>query len=55
MAGKDRYVENTESGHAGRLLSCSGDKAEVEFAGQHETWSRSTCEEFVQPAEDYRI
>lgn len=55
MAGKDRYLENTESGHAGRLLSCSGDKAEVEFAGQQETWSRGNCEEFNQPADDYRI
>jgi hypothetical protein len=55
MAGEERLLENTGTGHAGRLLSCLGEKAEVELAGQHETWTRSDCEEFTQSAADYRI
>jgi len=55
MAGKDRYLENTETGAAGRLMSCLGEKAEVKLAGRQETWSRSDCEEFTRPAADYRI
>jgi len=55
IAGEEMFLENTESGHAGRLLSCLGGKAEVDLGGQHETWSRSDREEFTQPAKDYRI
>jgi len=55
IAGEERFSENTETGHAGRLLSCLGEKAEVDLARQYETWSRSDSEEFTQPAKDYRI
>jgi len=50
MAGEDRYLEKTETGDAGRIISCLGEKAEVELAGRQETWSRSDCEEFTRPA-----
>jgi hypothetical protein len=55
MAGDERYLENTESSLAGKLLSCSGDKAEVDILGKHETWSRSDCEEFDRSNFDYQI
>jgi hypothetical protein len=55
MAGEDRYLENSETSLAGKLLSCSGDKAEVNILGKHEIWSRSDCEEFGQSRFDYQI
>jgi len=55
MAGEERFLEHTATGHAGRLLSCLGEKAEVDLAGQHATWSRSDCEESTQPAADHQL
>jgi len=55
MAGEARFLKNTENNHSAKLISCLGDKAEVEISGQHETWSRSDCQEFSRGSDDYRI
>jgi len=55
MTGDDKYLKNTASNRSARLISCLGDKAEVEICGRHETWARSDCQEFSRQSDDYRI
>jgi hypothetical protein len=55
VAGESRYLENTQTHHAGKLLSCMGEKAEVEIFGKHETWKREDCQAYQTPEFDYRI
>lgn len=47
--GETRFVENSQNGHAGKIVSCSGEQLEVDIFGRHETWARKDCEEFEKP------
>jgi hypothetical protein len=51
--GETRFVENTQTHHAGKALSCRDDRIEVEIYGKHETWAHTDCEEFGKPDFDY--
>jgi hypothetical protein len=51
--GESRFVENTQSHHAGKALSCSEGRIEVDIYGKHETWPNEECKEFEGPDFDY--
>lgn len=53
-AGESKFVENTRNRHAGKLLACTGEIAEIDIYGKREIWSRAECREFFLPNLDYR-
>jgi hypothetical protein len=45
--GRLTWVENKGSHEKGRVVSCSGEKIEVETSGHRETWNLRDCQELT--------
>lgn len=51
-SGEERFLENNETHHAGKLVACSEEKAEVDIYGKKETWPWDECKE-IRPDANY--
>ncbi len=45
--GRLTWLENTLSHEKGRVISCEGDRIEVDVAGRQEEWSLRDCKELT--------
>ncbi|BCR06104.1 hypothetical protein DESUT3_31730 [Desulfuromonas versatilis] len=43
--GEIKWVDNTKTGKSGRVVSCSGEKLQVETEGHRERWDSDQCRE----------
>lgn len=49
-AGEERFVENNNTHHAGKLVSCDEKTVEVDIYGKRESWPWDECKEFSPDA-----
>jgi hypothetical protein len=43
--GEERYVEDMTMHKTGKVLSCEGNRFQVELEGDRQTWPSETCRE----------
>lgn len=52
-AGEERYLENVENRHAGKVVACSGEAVEIDIYGKRESWPLDRCAEVEKPHFDF--